>query len=555
MKQKGLNREMLTLLYGDDVNLFDKPKPNKGRGEPTRMKRILVWPNITFDIEQLEKDSYVQTIHKMIAGLNKTRNDLWWELVLPLTSGDFTFFDEFDNVDVVQVKWPQNIQTTRGHFDKFSLNTSFVKKDTDAEGKMVSAHDGIEYKIRRERNTTIGKTQDTDFNIHWKYYEDEVNWNFKDIDLIFSHLPETTWNLLNYLGNEWHHLPPVLGYCHWFDVDEVCNWQYPAFIRECEGISLMKKCYVNTESQKQLVLKNAKKHFSDSFVKELDNKIEPYHLPVTDDHVLKKLNKTFVGGMDVQTIVFNHRTKTYKDFKNFILKVCDPLWKKRKDFQVWIPLLDLAQMKEMGDMSWKDRLAKNSGYIDDTKFDDKESYHNYLSQCKVGYSPPQKYNGWSVATTDGMMTGCPFIMFDADYYHELNPTADYFTGYDYAIKLLEKYLDDDKYRDEKAKESLDYVREKLTWSTAIERLSEDIDAVVESAPKANVDGKAMTKILKDLKEAGSMTKRELISQRWGSGIKFTPYRRALMEHPNVMDTHQRISTYQWVDKKDENKSK
>ena len=555
MKQKGLNREMLTFIYGDDVNLFDKPNVKKGSGEPTRMKRILVWPNITFDIEQLEKDSYVQTIHKMIAGLNEIRNDLWWELVLPLTSGDFTFFDEFNNVDVVQVKWPQNIQTTRGHFDKFSLNTSFVKKDTDAEGKMVSAHDGIEYKIRRERNTTIGKTQDTDFNIHWKYYEDEVNWNFKDIDLIFSHLPETTWNLLNYLGNEWHHLPPVLGYCHWFDVDEVCNWQYPAFIRECEGISLMKKCYVNTESQKQLVLKNAKKHFSDSFVKELDNKIEPYHLPVTDSHVSAEVIKPFVDGLGRQTIVFNHRTKTYKDFKNFILKVCDPLWEKRQDFKVWIPLLDLAQMKEMGDMSWKDRLVKNGGYIDDTKFDDKESYHNYLSQCKVGYSPPQKYNGWSVATTDGMMTGCPFIMFDADYYHELNPTADYFTGYDYAIKLLEKYLDDDKYRDEKAKESLDYVREKLTWSTAIERLSEDIDAVVESTKKANPDGEGMGKILKDLKEAGSMTKRELISQRWGSGIKFTPYRRALMEHPNVMDTHQRISTYQWVDKKDENKSK
>jgi hypothetical protein len=28
-----------------------------------------------------------------------------------------------------------------------------------------------------------------------------------------------------------------------------------------------------------------------------------------------------------------------------------------------------------------------------------------------------------------------------------------------------------------------------------------------------------------------------------------------MEHPNVMDTHQRISTYQWVEEKDENKSK
>jgi len=550
MKQTGLNREMLTYMYGDNVNLFEKTKPDKGSGEPRKMKRILVWPNITFDIEQLEKDSYVQTIHKMIGGLNKVRNDLWWELVLPLTSNDFKFFDEYENVDVVQVKWPQNIQTTRGHFDKFSLNTSFVKKDTDKEGRLASAHDGIEYKIRRERNTTIGKTQDTDFNIHWKYYEDEVNWNFKDIDLIFSHLPETTWNLANYLGNEWHHIPPVLGYCHWFDVPEVCNWQYPAFMRECEGISLMKKCYVNTESQKKLVLKNAEKQFSDEFVKKLNRTIEPYHLPVLDSEVMDEIKKPFKDGLGTQIIVFNHRTKTYKDFKNFILKICDPLWSKRQDFKVWIPLLDLAQMKEMGDMSWQDRLVKNGGYIDDTKFDDKESYHSYLSKCKVGYSPPQKYNGWSVATTDGMMSGCPFIMFDADYYHELNPTADYFTGYDYAIKLLEKYLDDDKYRDEKAQESLDYVREKLTWSTAIKRLSEDIDEVIESTPSANPNGDGMRKLLDDLKDKGTMTKRELITQRWGSGIKFTPYRRALMEHPNVMDSHQRISTYQWVEEKD-----
>ena len=153
-----------------------------------------------------------------------------------------------------------------------------------------------------------------------------------------------------------------------------------------------------------------------------------------------------------------------------------------------------------------------------------------------------------------MMSGCPVIMFDADYYHELNPTADYFTGYDYAIKLLEKYLDDDKYRDKKAQESLDYVRENLTWSTAIKRLSEDIDEVIESTPSANPNGDGMRKLLNDLKDKGTMTKRELITQRWGSGIKFTPYRRALMEHPNVMDTHQRISTYQWVDKKDEKNS-
>ena len=47
------------------------------------MTRILVWPNITYKVEELEKDSYVQTIYRMISELSKHRDDLWWELVLP----------------------------------------------------------------------------------------------------------------------------------------------------------------------------------------------------------------------------------------------------------------------------------------------------------------------------------------------------------------------------------------------------------------------------------------------------------------------------------------
>ena len=149
------------------------------------------------------------------------------------------------------------------------------------------------------------------------------------------------------------------------------------------------------------------------------------------------------------------------------------------------------------------------------------------------------------------MSGCPFIMFDADYYHELNPTADYFTNYDHAIDLLERYLDDTDYRNHKAEESLEYTRDNLKWSVATSRLYDDINDTIESTPSANSDGEGMKKLLKDIKENGEMTKRELITQRWGSGIKFTPYRRALMEHDNVMDRHQRIPAYVWVDNKGE----
>ena len=79
----------------------------------------------------------------MIKGLNaKGRFDLWWEIVLPLTDvkdgkkQPFWLFnpqpgeeDQFPNVEIIQVKWPSSTITTRGHFDKFSLNTAFVNKD------------------------------------------------------------------------------------------------------------------------------------------------------------------------------------------------------------------------------------------------------------------------------------------------------------------------------------------------------------------------------------------------------------------------------------------
>jgi hypothetical protein len=44
-----------------------------------------------------------------------------------------------------------------------------------------------------------------------------------------------------------------------------------------------------------------------------------------------------------------------------------------------------------------------------------------------------------------------------------------------------------------------------------------------------------------------MTKRELITQRWGSSIKYTQYRRALLNHPNIMEVDGRIPTYVWVE--------
>ena len=43
-----------------------------------------------------------------------------------------------------------------------------------------------------------------------------------------------------------------------------------------------------------------------------------------------------------------------------------------------------------------------------------------------------------------------------------------------------------------------------------------------------------------------MTKQEIMSNLgWGRGIKWTPYRRALMNHPNIYDVNDSEPTYSW----------
>ena len=51
-------------------------------GNPIKTKRILVYPNITFS-KDLEQDSYVQVMKKLIFELSKVRDDLYWYIISP----------------------------------------------------------------------------------------------------------------------------------------------------------------------------------------------------------------------------------------------------------------------------------------------------------------------------------------------------------------------------------------------------------------------------------------------------------------------------------------
>ena len=444
------------------MNLFNLEEKNE------KTIRILTYPNITFQ-KELEKDSYIQVIKNQIKLLNEIRDDLWFYLILPCHVPSL----DFDNVTQYYTDFETYPQTMRSHF----------RVDV----------------IRKMLNGSM------------------------DFDLIMSHLPEHTHQLVNTMYNVTHHMPPVFGYCHWFDLKEVVAWPKDSFLQNITGLLEYDRCYLNTQHQKDMVLNQARETFNDATIERLNSILTVQHLGVNREDIVSEINET-----PEKTIVFNHRPDTYKHFKQFIA-VTDQLWEMRKDFKVWVPLLDKPN---------RDYVVTDKG--------DKQWYYKELQKCYVGFSPKQKYGGWSVATTDGMMNGVPYIMYNDTYYKELHPQGDFFDNDFDALMMLNTYLDDPEFRNEEAERAIDYVRTSLIYKDEVIKMSEYMNDLL-SRQKVMGDSDKLKEIIEFIKK-GPATKRELMDYLgWGRGIKWSPYRRALMKHPNIYDVMDEYPKYVWKD--------
>ena len=431
--------------------------------------RVLVYPNITFQ-EDLEKDSYIQVIKNQIKLLNDIRSDLWFYLILPCPVPSL----DFDNVTQWYMDFETYPQTMRSNFR------------VDVLRKMLN--------------------------------------NSLDFDIVMSHLPEHTHQLTNTLYNVTHHMPPVMGYCHWWDFKNTVSWPKDSFLQNITGLLEYDRCYLNTQHQKDLVLEQAGETFNTKTITRLDEILTVQHLGVNAKDIIDNINET-----PEKIIVFNHRPDTYKHFKQFIA-VCDKLWELRQDFKVWVPLLD----------------KPNRDYVITTK-GDKEWYYKELQKCYMGFSPKQTYGGWSVSTTDGMMNGVPYIMYDAGYYHELNPKGEFFKDDHEALMLMNTYLDDPQFRNEEATKALDCIYGSLIYKDKMIEMSKYIDDLL-SRQKVMGDSDKFKEIVEFIKTNKEVRKIDLMDWLcWGRGIKWTPYRRALMNHPNIYDVNGSNPIYCWKD--------
>ena len=422
--------------------------------------KVLVYPNITFQ-KDLEKDSYVVVLGNIIKEMNNIRNDIHWTIFSPKHIDSL----QFENTHQLMLPLPSYPNAMRLHFD---------------QKKIIK---GIDFR-------------------------------HNDFDIVYSHLPEHALQLKNVLLNETNIEPRFIGYTHWTEFPEITNYKETVMDINFLGLLAMEKCGINTQGQKNLVLKNARTHFNDDVVNRLDEILEPHYL----GWEIPKYNKQTT---DKKIIVFNHRPHTYKNYPWF-LEQMDKLWEQRKDFEVWVPLADKIERE----------------YMTNDKYD-RIGYFSKLSSCYIGVCAKQKYGGWAVSATDGMSVGVPYLFSDDDYYHELaGNDAVYFNG-EGVVGLIEEFLDDTEMRDVWSKKALNRF-EQGKWETAIHQFNNMFNETIDNLPMLKNDTETYQKVVDFIHNKKSVTKADILNMlNWGVRISFSGYRNRLRNEPTIRFTKDR----------------
>ena len=424
--------------------------------------RILVYPNITYQ-KDLEKDSYVVVLGNIIKELSQIRDDIHWTIFSPEHIDSL----HFENTNQLILPLPSYPNAMRLHFDQ----------------------------------KTIIKALD---------------WRNNDFDIVYSHLPEHTLQLKNVLLNETDIEPKFIGYTHWTEFPEITNYKATVMDINFLGLLAMDKCGINTQGQKDLILKNAKKHFNDDVITKLDKILEPQYL----GWEIPKYDKQTT---DKKIIVFNHRAHTYKNYPWF-LKQMDKLWEQRQDFEVWVPLADSNEGRE---------------YLTNDRYE-RDGYFSKLSSCYIGICGKQNYAGWAISATDGMSVGVPYLFLDDGYYHELAGDAGYYfkTDLDFQ-KSLNHLLDSEKVRNIWSKKALNRF-EQGKWKNAILPFNKMINDTIQNMDIIKNETDTYKRILDFIHKKKSVTKKDILNMlNWGVRISFSGYRNRLRTEPTIRFTKNR----------------
>jgi hypothetical protein len=257
-----------------------------------------------------------------------------------------------------------------------------------------------------------------------------------EYDVIYSHLPD--WSSGRFATK------PIIGYAHWFEFvnsNGISNFnRWLNFEHEVLGVLQMNKLYVNTKTQKAMILDHAKQFFNDRIITKLDNIIDTFYLTTNTADIIDTPKQN-----NNKLIVFPHRVTEYKGWPK-IYTFLKKYREVRQDWKLWLPQADASVTSFDEDWIVTAEMPK-------------DKYLNELENCRVCLTPNQTHNGWSVASTDSMSKGCPVIFGDCDAYRELHPNGLFYASGSELKDMLDKILDSDAWQSKRAYIDLERAKE------------------------------------------------------------------------------------------------
>lgn len=440
------------------------------------MIRILLFPNISYPSksEDLTKNSYFEFLSLTIELMQKKREDIFWYIVSPTPQG----------------KRENEIQSIRKKLD-FS-NTHFIEMNIPEKP----------------------------FNrIHFDINELKQKLNLRDfpIDLIFCHQPEVVRSLKLFFNNATNLDPPIMGYLHLFELPEI-DWD-GVFEYNIFGITEMDVCFLNTSYQKQMVHEEVRKIFSSSICGELHEKLEVFPPMIIPKNI--RPNKS---GRYEKLIVWNHDIDKKRNFLEFE-KTILTLRKQRNDFKVWVPFMKNSH-----------QLAREYRWITTGQNGNRREYLEKMRKCCVGVSPKNIYGEWIHATVDGNSCGVPYLLFNEQYYKDLNNGADFYRTRKDLLAYLNRYLDESEYRNKMAGQAIGNLITKHNMDRKIDVISKRINIIQKR--KKPIRSKKTNQIIQIIKKQKKISHKELLGPRylnWDSKIKFDGYRKSILNAKGISE--------------------
>lgn len=423
--------------------------------------KILVWPNWTYQ-KNLNADSFTIVIRNVINVLPK---NIHWTIPTPY---NVTVLNEFDNVEQVIYKFPSYPNTMRCDFN----SDKFLKL---------------------------------------------LDWKNKDWDVIYSHLPEHTAQIANTIYNNTNISPKIVGYCHWYEVDENTNYDKRLINQNLLGTLEMDECGVNTAWLRDLVLSKCSDTFNQDVLDKLQTIIQPHYLGIDnyDFDVVKKIPNS---------ILFNHRPNEYTGWKKF-LDVMDEIYEQRQDFKVYGTLIEAERP-----------------YIERVRFPERKDYLQFIKKMVVGIGFFQTYSAWSISTTDGMSRGIPYLVPNKLCYPELmghNYPLFYSDVKDFKSKLIDILDDNNNPVISDASMHIQKRIVNMTWDKQVSRWFDNW-SFLENLPIIKEDTTSYQKIVKFIKTNKNVSKRDILNHmNWSVRIGYTGYRNRLRNEPNIKFTKDR----------------